>query len=302
MAVAPDHLPSFLVFGPVGSGITSTLKAFREFGYLTVAGVVPDALERYLALAGTGERPLAISPEFNPHEVTPTEACTLLEFLKQQYPNLKLLYLSTPTDVLVQRFVTAEKKHCYETNGLKSAIESEQLIYKALKKLSDYHIDTSSTTATELTLKIAKVLNINVGVQPLQVNLVSFGFKNGVPTDAELVFDMRFLPNPFYDETLRPLTGLDQPVRDYVFNFAESREFIEYWQKLLAHTLPLYQKQGKTRVTIGIGCTGGQHRSVAMTMAISSFLQETFPDYDIRIIHREQNHWPKPSPAPKIGA
>ena len=128
--------------------------------------------------------------------------------------------------------------------------------------------------------------------------MTSFGFKHGVPTDAELVFDMRFLPNPFYEEALRPLTGLDKPVADYVFMRPEAIQFLETWQTMLTNILPSYQQQGKTRLKMAIGCTGGQHRSVAMTMAIASYLQETFPDFNVRVDHREQSHWPQRQPAP----
>lgn len=250
-------------------------------------------------MAETEGQPIALSPELNPYEMSASQVKAQLETLKQRYPELKLLYLSTPTETLIQRYSAAEKRHPFEKAGLKDAIDQEQLLYSTLKPLSDYHIDTSTTTDRELTLKIAKVLKIDMGAQAMTVHLKSFGFKHGVPTDAELVFDMRFLPNPFYDESLRPLTGLDKPVKDYVFGFPETKEYLKHWQSLVAHSLPLYQQQGKTRVTIGIGCTGGQHRSVAMTMALSEFLKETFPGYDVRVAHREQNHWPQHTPAPR---
>lgn len=296
MAVGADLQPSFVVYGPVGSGLSTALKAFREFQYMTLAGVSPESMDRFLLMGETEGKPVAITPEFPPEQITSSEAFSFVENLKKQHPTLKCLFLSCPTEVLVQRFTAHEKRHPHEKTGLKDAIEQEQQFYAALKPLSDYHIDTSHTSDSELRLKIAKLLNIQVGKQPMTVNLTSFGFKNGVPTDAEMVFDMRFLPNPFYDETLRPFTGLDKPVKDYVFSFPETHEFVKHWQNLLAHSLPLYQQQGKTRVTIGIGCTGGQHRSVAMTSTIADFLQNTFPDYDIRVIHREQSHWPQQTP------
>lgn len=296
MAVEENGLPSFLVYGPVGAGISTALRCFKEFNYLTLHGVAPQQLERYLLLAETGESPVAVAPAINPYEVTPSETQTVFEQIKSRFPELKLLYLSTPTPTLIQRFAAAEKHHPYEQNGIHETIEQEQALYQALKPLSDYHIDTSSTNTTELGLKIAKVLNIDTGIQPMTVHLTSFGFKHGLPPDAELVFDMRFLPNPFYDETLRPQTGLDKAVQDYVFGFPETHAFLTHWQNLLSHTLPLYQRQGKTRLTIAIGCTGGQHRSVAMTMALAEYLRQTFPDYDIRVVHREQNHWVSQTP------
>ncbi len=293
MAIALNESPSFLVYGPHGSGLTTALQAFREFGYMTVSGAALNGLEQLLAMAQAENRPAALSPEINPQRVSPEEALSQLKSLKVTHPDLKFLYLSTPSEVLLQRFSASEKSHPYEKDSRLSAIDHEQMVFSALKTLSDYHIDTSTTSSRELRHKIAKILKIDLALMPMVVTLASFGFKHGVPSDAEMVFDMRFLPNPFYDERLRPQTGLDQDVKDYIFSFPETEVFLTHWQNLLAHSLPLYQKQGKTRITIGIGCTGGQHRSVAMTMAISEFLKQAFPDYQVHVVHREQHHWPK---------
>jgi len=293
----PDT-PSFLVYGPSGSGVHTTLKAFREFQYQTFAGVPLATLGAYLNIAQTDAVPAAMSPNLDPYAITPANAQTAFENLKKSYPDLKLLYLSTPTDALISRYTAAEKKHPYDKTGLREAIEIEQLLYQVLKLLSDYHIDTTTTTDRELGLKIAKILDIPMAVHPMTVTLTSFGFKHGIPPDADMVFDMRFLPNPFYDETLRPQTGLDKPVQDYVMGFPEVKTFLTQWQDLIAHVIPLYQREGKTRLQIATGCTGGQHRSVAMTLALAAFLKSTFPDADIRVVHREQSHWPQQKVSP----
>jgi len=264
---------------------------------MTFGGVFPEYLPAILKTVVVEGKPVVVHAAFNPLETNPDEAQALIAAVKEQYPALRTLYLSTPTPTLLQRFAKAEKSHPYHQGGsLKDVIDQEQALYRCLKPLGDYHIDTSTTTAGELGLKIAKILNIDVGVQPMSLHLVSFGFKHGVPTDAEMVFDMRFLPNPFYDEALRPFTGLDASVKDYIFGFPEAGEFLQYWQNMMAHVLPMYQKQGKTRVSIAIGCTGGQHRSVAMTMALAEFLKTTFPEFEVATSHREQSHWPKKSP------
>ncbi len=291
--------PSFLVYGPSGSGISTALQAFRDHGFLAIAGIQPESAERFLLMAEEEGKPIALAPEINPDETSADTVKAALEALKARFPELKMLYLSTPTPVLIQRYAEKDKPHPYETNGLKNAIEHEQGLYKQLKPLSDYHVDTSTTSALELALKVAKVLGIQTEAQPMTINLLSFGFKNGAPNDAEMIFDMRFLPNPFYDESLRPFSGLDKPVKDYIFSFPETAEFLEYWQKLLVHSLPLYQRQGKTRITIGIGCTGGQHRSVCLTMALANYLKEALPDCHVRITHREQQNWPQPTPTPQ---
>lgn len=286
---------SYLIYGPSGSGLTTALAAFREFGFLTSSGMSLDAIPRFFVLGETEDKAVAICPEIHPDGVAPEEAFAQLQNIKTSHPELKLLYLSSPTDVLIQRYADAEKAHPYETTTLKAAIEAEQAIYQKLKPLSDYHIDTSTTSSQEIRHKIAKLLNIGLDAPTMTVNLMSFGFKHGVPTDAEMVFDMRFLPNPFYIPELKPKTGLDKPVSDYVLTPQTAQGFIQHWEKLLAHTLPLFQAQGKTRITLAIGCTGGQHRSVAMTEHIAKFLKGQFPEFNINIIHRETSHWPKPA-------
>lgn len=284
---------SFLVYGPIGSGLTSVLKAFREFGFITISGISMNAMDSYLMIGEAESRDVAISPAINPYETDSKEVKEVFETLKQRNPHLKLLYISTSSEVLVQRFSATEKQHPYQRYGIQDVIEKEQELYGSLKLLQDYHIDTSSLTESELRFKIAKILGIDAGSQPMIINITSFGFKHGVPLDAEMIFDMRFMPNPFYDEVLRPQTGLDKPVKDYLFNLPEVREFLTNWQNLLVYSLPLYQKQGRSRMTIGIGCTGGQHRSVVMAVQLAELLSITFPDYEINVIHREQHHWPQ---------
>jgi RNase adapter protein RapZ len=297
--MAVERHPPFLVYGPTGAGLSTALKAFRGFNFLTLGGVEPESVDRFLMMVENEGNVVAMTPLFNPHKIAPLEAMSFLEVWKSKYLTLKLLYLSCPTETLIQRFSAAEKQHPFEAIGLQETIEMEQLLYQALKPLNDYHIDTGSTNDMELTLKIAKILNIDAGTQPLTIHLTSFGYKHGIPTDAELVFDMRFLPNPFYEESLRQKTGLESEVQDYVFSFPQSVEFLNHWQILLAQSLPLYQQQGRTRIKIGIGCTGGQHRSVTMTLAMADFLRKTFPAYDIRVTHREQSHWPQQAPTPQ---
>lgn len=287
-------LPNILLFGPHGAGISCALNAFQEHGYQVCRNIPIASLNVFLSPDITRERPVVLVPDLDPATLTPTQVVDTFQQLQEQAPGLKLFYLSSPTETLIQRFTHADKRHPFELEaGLRAAIESEQAIYRELKPLAEFHVDTSTTTPAELSMKVAKVLGKPMETQPLTLYLVSFGFKKGVPTDAELVFDMRLLPNPFYDESLRPLTGLDQPVSDYVFSFPEVREFLEHLSGLLGVSLPMYRQQGKTRLTIAIGCTGGQHRSVAMTMAVARYLQESFPDYRINVLHREQQNWPK---------
>lgn len=221
--------------------------------------------------------------------------------LKERLGDVKVLYLSSPITTLSQRVASQEMPHPYEQliqllnwgETLSYWLNQEQDLYKALKPLTDYHIDTSAIAPRELFHKVAKVLNKPMEAPPLSVEIVSFGFKNGVPSDCDLVFDVRFLPNPFYEPELRPMSGLDKPVSDYVMKFPETQTFMKHWYELIAHTLPLYQKQGRTRLTIAVGCTGGQHRSVALAHSLGQYLTQHYPDFKAHVTHRERQKWPQ---------
>lgn len=286
----------FLILGPAGAGLSTGLDIFADYGFLTVAGVDPEQLHNTIAPLSQGMQPLAFSLRIKPGSDAATVA-QAISSLKENLPALKILLLDAPEDVLIQRYLKSEKKHAFETEalgGLKNAVAAERPLYEALKSIKDYHIDTSTTSADELRYKIAKLLGRPVENQDFTVYITTFGFKYGAPNDAELVFDMRFMTNPFYDESLRPLTGKDKPVRDFIFNLAHARDFFDRWAALVADMLPLYQEQGKTRLTIAVGCTGGKHRSVCMAEELAQYLRQHRPSFNIVITHREMLKWGKP--------
>jgi RNase adapter protein RapZ len=287
-------IKNFIVYGLSGSGLQTALRAFGEFGYSAVTGVELTNVTGHLELATQAAHKMVIAPRMNPHNANALVALEAgLTALKQHDPELRFLYLSAPTENLVTRYSQASKQHPFLKTTLVEAIEAEQALYQAVKKHADYHVDTSTTTEQELKLKIAKILGLQAEAPPLTIQLISFGFKHGVPLDAELVFDMRFLPNPFYEKSLKPLTGLNQPVQDYVMSFPESRAFEQHWFSMLGVILPAFHKQGKTRVTLAIGCTGGQHRSVTMAERLKQHLGEILPEATCHLLHREQHHWPQ---------
>lgn len=296
--------PVFLLLGPAGSGITTALKVFSEYGYATIAGLsLPKLVETIPSLLS--DHPATVFHlALHPHNSNMTDAKHAIEALKQAVENLNILYLSTPTDSLLQRYSLSQKSHPFEDNryDLAYTIEQEQLLYQALKPQADYHIDTSTTTDEELALKIAKVLNIERAKKPLSIEIKTFGFKYGAPVDADILFDVRFLPNPFYDKSLRPYSGLDKPVQDYVMGFDVAQTFLNQLSAMLINLIPAYQDQGKTRLNLAIGCTGGQHRSVTMAEYLAEALEAKLPEYTIRKIHREMPHWAhlKPKASEKV--
>jgi len=291
---------NFLIMGPSGSGVTTALDIFSDFDFLTVSGVDPEHLHNTILPLTTGEAPVAFSLKFRPgmDSASVTQA---LQALQKNLPSLKIMTLDAPEDTLVQRYLKSEKKHFFESNvnpGLQLAVAAEKKLFTPIKDLKDYSIDTSTTTAVELRHKIARVLGFPIDNQEFTVYINTFGFKYGIPQDAELIFDMRFMTNPFYDESLRPMTGQDKPVRDFIFNLDHARSFFDKWADLITEMLPLYQAQGKTRLSIAVGCTGGKHRSVCMGEELTSYLKKHCPTYNVVISHREMLRWGKPMASP----
>lgn len=285
----------FLILGTSGSGLTTALDVYADYGFLTVANVEPaSVLETILPLSAS-KSPIAFSVRLTPD--TNAEALIQsIQELKAKLPALKILALDAPEDVLVQRYLQSEKKHSFEAaeiGGLQAAITAQKKLFAPIKELKDYSIDTSTTTAVELRHKIARILGLPIENEDFTVYVTTFGFKYGAPQDAELVFDMRFMTNPFYDESLRPLTGKDKPVRDFIFNLEHARVFFDKWADLVADMLPLYQAQGKTRLTIAVGCTGGKHRSVCMGEELAGYLKRRYPSFQIVTNHREMLRWGK---------
>jgi len=301
MAMSPTNQPQpkfdhFLVIGTGGAGVTTALDIFADLGFLTITGVDPEQLHNTVVPLTKGQAPVAFSIRVGP-EAAPAAVVDAVTSLKQTLPTLKILALDAPEEVLVQRYLKSEKRHAFETSehpGLQLAVAAEKKKFAPIKNLKDYSIDTSTTTAIELKHKIVRVLGLPIENEDFTVYINTFGFKYGIPLDAELVFDMRFMTNPFYDESLRPLTGKDKPVRDFIFNWEHARKFFDKWAELVGDMLPLYQAQGKTRLSIAVGCTGGKHRSVCMGEELAAYLKQQCPAFNIVITHREMLRWEKP--------
>lgn len=217
--------------------------------------------------------------------------------------DFSLLRLDAPEEVLAARYLRSGKRHPLEARmqGLLAAIRHERDAFACFKSIKQalspgyYAIDTSTHTRGELEQKIGKILGVPAENAPMTIYLQSFGFKRGAPSDAEWTFDMRFIPNPYYDAALRPMSGLDVPVCDFIWSQPGVDDFWRLWTALIADVLPRYQKEGKLRTSIAIGCTGGQHRSVCMTEALGGFLRKTFPEYNVVVTHRDSAFWAKPA-------
>ena len=210
-----------------------------------------------------------------------TELFDVLDKLKDMEAQCRMLFLETAPEVIIKRYKETRRRHplAADTDSLEEAVKKERAMMAPVKERADFVIDTSRTSTAQLrgTNQSYSLSNQTLNMKAyaevgLTVSVTSFGFKYGLPLEADLVFDVRFMPNPFYMEDLRPRTGLDQAVADYVFHFPQTQDYMRRLEDLLAFSLPLYAEEGKTSLTIAVGCTGGHHRSVAVTHALAGFI------------------------------
>lgn len=202
----------------------------------------------------------------------------------------KVLFLDADPDVIIKRYKETRRRHPLlddDMVSLEEAVQKERELMKSTREQADFIINTSRMSTAQLRGELLRLFGRDEKAG-LLVNVISFGFKHGLPLEADLVFDVRFMPNPFYIEELRQKTGLDAPVADYVFNFQQTREYMNRLKSLLDFSLPLYAEEGKTTLVIAIGCTGGHHRSVAVAHALAEFIREK--GYQTTENHRDITH------------
>ncbi|MBM3718421.1 MAG: RNase adapter RapZ [Actinobacteria bacterium] len=210
-----------------------------------------------------------------------------VDSLRGQGHRVRILFLEASTRELVRRYETTRRRHPLSdgSTGLEGVIERERSTVNEVRAAADLMIDTTGLTVHQLKTRLTELFGPEAPGDTLQVSVVSFGFKHGVPIDVDTVLDVRFLPNPHWDEALRPLTGLDSAVRDHVLGNDAAREFLARTMHLLEFVLPAYVAEGRSYLTVGIGCTGGRHRSVAIAEAIGRALRET--GHNPRVSHRD---------------
>jgi UPF0042 nucleotide-binding protein len=209
-----------------------------------------------------------------------------LSNLEKEGFHLQVLFLDASDETLIRRYKESRRRHPLSPHGrVLDGIQAERQQLEELRIRADNIIDTSDLSSQELRCQVAELFCKAQGLGQMAVSVISFGFKYGIPMDADLVMDVRFLPNPFYVETLRPLTGEHTLVQEYVFGNPMAQEFMEKYLALLEYILPNYVQEGKNHLVIGIGCTGGQHRSVAIAERVGQFLKERH--YAISVKHRD---------------
>ncbi len=266
-----------IVTGLSGAGRSNTLKAFEDWGYFCVDNLPPELIPTFAELCGrsnTNIDKVALVVDSR-GGVFFDELENILEEMRQRKFQFELLFLEASDQVLVQRFKATRRKHPLASEDRTTVgltLEREKLT--EIKKKANYIIDTSNFSDKDLKGELAKIFNKDMKSTGLLINVVSFGFKYGLPLDADLVFDVRFLPNPFYVEKLKKLTGNNKEVQDYVLDFKLTHQFIDKIMDLLKFLIPNYTEEGKSQLIIAIGCTGGQHRSVTIANILHTLLQK----------------------------
>lgn len=281
-----------LITGMSGSGKSSVAKALEDLGYHTVDNLplplLREFLRRPLELADGNQRIAVVTDVRVPRFAE--EMPEVVGAIDRSRLELRVLFLEASDEALVRRFSETRRPHPLAGDSPPiEGIRRERELLAELRELADTVFDTSEWTIHEVRTQVLREFSDRAGEGlPLVVSLVSFGFKHGAPYGLDLLFDVRFLPNPHFVEGLRPQTGLDQPVRLYLEEQAEYGETVARLSDLLGFLLPRYRKENRSYVTIGIGCTGGRHRSVAVAEALRDALERA--GWSMRVSHRDVTH------------
>lgn len=278
-----------IITGLSGAGRTQVAKVLEDLDFFVIDNLPPFLIDKVNELAfgpGSSLHRLALVVDVRSREFFGALAETI-QTLRSEDVNLRVVYLEADDDTLVRRFEATRRRHpaAQEGHGVLEGIRAERATMSELRGMADMIVDTSDLNVHELRDRIVAALGDDAKAT-LRVKVQSFGFKYGAPRDADLVIDVRFLPNPHWEERLRPYTGLDEPVREYVFGQPATPPFIEALERLLDVTVPGYVDEGKRYLTIAIGCTGGKHRSVAVSEAIGEYLRRT-TDLPVTVDHRD---------------
>lgn len=266
-----------VITGLSGAGKTQALQSLEDQGYFCVDNLPPTFIVKFAELCAQSQGKVskaAIVCDLRGGEffASLAEALTNLEAEGFHYD---MLFLEASDETLVRRYKESRRRHPLSQQGrLLEGIQEERRQLEELRGQAHKIIDTSSLTSHQLRQQVSELFGEEQGPGQLAVSVISFGFKYGVPLDADLLIDVRFLPNPFYVEDLRPLTGEHPLVQEYIFQNPVAQEFMSRYLTLLEYILPYYVKEGKSHLVIGVGCTGGQHRSVAIAEKVGLFLKE----------------------------
>lgn len=263
-----------VITGLSGAGRSSAADDLEDLGWFVIDNLPPSLIPKVTELARAnvgGVDKVALVVGTGPYHDEVVDALTAL---RDSGAELRIVFLDASTEVLVRRFDSTRRRHPMASGeSVAEAIEHEREVLEPVRAEADVVIDTSELNVHQLRGRIVELFGGDVPAAGMQTTIVSFGYKHGLPLDADMVVDCRFLPNPYWDERLRPLTGQDRPIRDYVLGREETGEFLRRLDRLLAVLLPAYVKEGKSYLSLAFGCTGGRHRSVVIAEEVAAALR-----------------------------
>ncbi|MCI9173832.1 MAG: RNase adapter RapZ [Lachnospiraceae bacterium] len=278
-----------ILTGMSGAGKSTALKIMEDIGYFCVDNLPIALIEKFAELVNVSGGELqkaAVGVDIRSGQAL-GELQNVLDKLNQTDIDFDILYLDSADEVLVKRYKETRRTHPLAAGErVDKGIQKERRRLEFLRKQADYIVDTSNMLTRELKAELEKIFVQNQDYKNLFVTIVSFGFKYGIPTDSDLVFDVRFLPNPYYVEGLRAKTGNDKEIQDYVWQYPEAGQFLDKLEEMVKFLIPHYITEGKTALVISIGCTGGKHRSVTLANGLFERLKNQ-KEFGIKIDHRD---------------
>ncbi|MBP6359993.1 MAG: RNase adapter RapZ [Enterococcus sp.] len=283
-----ESLELVIITGMSGAGKTVAIQSFEDMGYFCIDNMPPNLVPKFWELVKeTGKlTKIALVVDLRSRSFFEEIQRMLIDIENTSFIDTRILFLDSSDSELVSRYKETRRTHPLAMDGLiTEGIRKERAILEDLKTQASIVIDTTSLTPRQLRDKINQEFQSSNDVG-FRIELLSFGFKYGIPIDADIVMDVRFLPNPHYIPELRPRTGLDQEVYDYVMHSEQTEDFYQYFSQLLFKIMPGYIKEGKRSLTVAIGCTGGQHRSVALTKRLAQALEV---EYKVNTTHRDKD-------------
>ena len=278
-----------IISGLSGAGKSKAASFMEDMGFFCVDNLPAPLIPKFaeLGMAGTGEYDRVVLVTDVRSGTNFSALFQSLEALKGMKCPYRILYMDASDDVIIKRYKETRRSHplAEECDSLEGAIALERRMLAPLRERAEFVVDTSDLSTAKLRGELLRLFGRGSQEGAMTVSVTSFGFKHGLPREADLVFDVRFLPNPYYVQELRPRTGLDDGVRDYVLSGGAAGEFLEKLQDLVGFLLPKYVEEGKTALVVAVGCTGGHHRSVAIAHALAAYIRGR--GYPVTESHRD---------------
>ena len=289
---ATNDMPELVILsGMSGAGRTEAMHVFEDLGYYCVDNLPPSLIKQLVTMEdipvmGGGKRRIAIVCDARTKQFF-SDMTTVLKEVSESGIPYSIVFLDADDDKLIARYKSSRRRHplCADGAAISHGIERERSLLRELRSRANHIIDTTNLLPAELRDKIKNLYAVGNEREGLSVSVYSFGCKHGSPLDADVVIDVRFLPNPYYDPEMRTMTGLDEKVRDYVLYNNDTQNFLKHWNALLDCVMPGYVSEGKQQLAIAVGCTGGQHRSVALAEVTGDYLRTC--GYRVSVAHRD---------------